>query len=369
VPYPRAVVAPRILILTASVGEGHDAPTRTLSDQLRRERPDAWIEVRDALQVMGRVVRATCENAPRVVFFRSEWLWDLGYALFAGFGPTRRLSQAGLARLGAPGLLRLVESVRPDVVVSMFPQATEVLGRLRARGRLGVPVIAGVTDLAALWYWATPGADVHLVTHAEAIAEVRAIAGPTAEVHCVHGFTDPRFLEPRDRDGARSDLSLPASGGVVVVSGGGWGVGRIAETIDVCLGLAEIDIVVCLCGRNEDLRSALMRRHAADARVRVEGFTDRMPDWLAAADALVHSTGGLTMLEAQMRGCPAISYGWARGHVRVHDEAFRRFGLLRVADSPAELAVALRAALRAPRVTSFDFAALPSAASIVLSRA
>ena len=29
-----------------------------------------------------------------------------------------------------------------------------------------------------------------------------------------------------------------------------------------------------------------------------------MPDWLAAADALVHSTGGLTVLEALMRGCP-----------------------------------------------------------------
>jgi len=36
---------------------------------------------------------------------------------------------------------------------------------------------------------------------------------------------------------------------------------------------------------------------------------------------------GLTVLEALMRGCPAVSYGWGRGHVRVNNAAFRRFGL------------------------------------------
>ena len=153
------------------------------------------------------------------------------------------------------------------------------------------------------------------------------------------------------------------------MSGGGWGVGRIAEALDVCLGLPEVDLAVCLCGRNEQLRTRLERRYADEPRVRVEGFTERMSDWLASADALVHSTGGLTMLEAQMRGCPAISFGWGRGHVRIHNQAFRRFGLVQVAGSEAVLAATLRSALRNPRTVPFDFAALPSAASIVLARA
>ncbi len=325
--------------------------------------------VEDGLALMGRAVRGVSENASRVVFFHGEWAWDVGYAVFARLGPTRRMSQAGLARFGAGGILRLIEERRPDVVVSLFPHTTEVLGRLRLSGRLDVPVVAGVTDLAALWYWATPGADVHLVTHAESLGEVRTIAGPGAEVHCVHGFTTHDFLSPRDRADARAALSLPAEGRIVVVSGGGWGVGRIAEALDVCLGLPEVDLAVCLCGRNEQLRTRLERRYADEPRIRVEGFTERMSDWLASADALVHSTGGLTMLEAQMRGCPAISFGWGRGHVRLHNQAFRRFGLVQVAGSDAALAAALRSALRNPRTVPFDFAALPSAASIVLARA
>ena len=94
-----------------------------------------------------------------------------------------------------------------------------------------------------------------------------------------------------------------------------------------------------------------------------------MPDWLAAVDVLVHSTGGLTVLEALMRGCPAISYGWGRGHVRVNNRAFRRFGLARVVGPRDDLAVALRTTLAAPRRIDPRFAALPSAASFVLALA
>ena len=104
--------------------------------------------------------------------------------------------------------------------------------------------------------------------------------------------------------------------------------------------------------------------------MRVEGFTDAMPDWMAAGDVLVHSTGGLTVLEALMRGCPAISYGWGRGHVRVNNAAFRRFGLADVVDEPRRAARRDRARARAAAAPSTDsFDRLPSAASFVLAAA
>jgi UDP-N-acetylglucosamine:LPS N-acetylglucosamine transferase len=359
---------PRILILTASVGEGHDAPARRLADQLRAERPDVVVETEDCLPAMGRAVSAVSENAARVVFFRFLWLWDVGFWVFAGFAMTRRFTQLLLVRFGARGLLRLISSHRPDIVVSTYPHATEVLGRLRRAGRLHVPVCAVITDLAGLRYWATPGADLHLVTHPESIAEVRQIAGDDTEVHCVHGFTAPEFLVAREAAQARRALHLGAGEKIVLVSGGGWGVGDVEGAVDEVLEVEGVDTVVCLCGHNEDLRAELERDFAGDRRVRVEPFTDEMPDWLAAADALVHSTGGLTVLEALMRGCPAISYGWGRGHVRAHNRAFTRFGLAQVAVTPAALRAAVASALEQGRVV-VDYSDLPSAASFVLAEA
>jgi UDP-N-acetylglucosamine:LPS N-acetylglucosamine transferase len=359
-------VPPRILILTASVGEGHDAPARRLADQLRAERPDVVVETEDCLPAMGRAVSAVSEGAARVVFFRFLWLWDVGFWVFAGFAMTRRITQWILVRFGSQGLLRLIAGHRPDIIVSVYPNATEVLGRLRKAGRLDVPVCAVITDLAGLRYWATPGADLHLVTHPESIDEVRQIAGDETQVHCVHGFSAPEFLVPRETDEARRALDLEPGAKIVIVSGGGWGVGDVEGAVREVLAVKGVNQVVCLCGHNSELREALERDFAGDRRVRVEPFTHEMPDWLAAADALVHSTGGLTVLEALMRGCPAISYGWGRGHVRAHNRAFRRFGLAEVAASPDALRAAVADALERGR-TPFDFSDLPSAASFVLA--
>src|SRR5437879_9907807 len=108
---------------------------------------------------MGRLIRGISEGAPRFVFFRAQWLWDAAFWVFTTFPPTRGPTQFALVRIGARGLARLIRSVRPDVVVSTYPQTTEVLGWLRRRGRLDIPVCAAVTDIAGLRYWAAKGID------------------------------------------------------------------------------------------------------------------------------------------------------------------------------------------------------------------
>lgn len=325
--------------------------------------------VADGLEPMGKLVKAISADAGRIVFFRFQWLWDLGFWFFAQTRPTRWLTQTLLTRIGGSGLVKLIDDVQPDVIASTYPNTTEVLGRLRRQGRLAVPVCSAITDLAALDYWAGPGVDVHLITHPESIDEVRRIAGPQAKVDCVHGLTAADFRTPLDAAVARARLDLPAEGKLVLVSGGGWGVGDVAGAVVEALRLEQVSQVVCLCGRNDSLRTSLEERFGKTERVRVEGFTDRMPEWMAAADVLIHSTGGLTVLEALMRGLPAISYGWGRGHVRVNNAAYRRFGLADVVSTRDELVPAIRRALSRGRTSVDGFLSLPSAASVVLAAA
>jgi UDP-N-acetylglucosamine:LPS N-acetylglucosamine transferase len=97
------------------------------------------------------------------------------------------------------------------------------------------------------------------------------------------------------------------------------------------------------------------------------GFTDRMGDLLAAADVLIHSTAGLTVLEAQIRGTRVISYGWGAGHIRVNNRAFAQLDMADVARTPAELRESLRRALaRGPRPPDRSYERLPHAADEVL---
>ena len=50
-----------------------------------------------------------------------------------------------------------------------------------------------------------------------------------------------------------------------------------------------------------------------------------------------------------MRGLPVISYGWGRGHIRVNNEAFARFGLAEVAPTAAGWRRRSERALARPR--------------------
>jgi hypothetical protein len=126
-------------------------------------------------------------------------------------------------------------------------------------------------------------------------------------------------------------------------------------------------VVLCLCGRNDKLRSRVSRELGSEPRLRIMGFTDRMGDVLAASDALVHSSAGLTVLEAIIRGCPVISYGFGYGHVRVSNQALERFGLAQVARKVDDIGPALERALTHRPEPDGRFARRPSTASLILS--
>jgi UDP-glucose 4-epimerase len=357
--------APSVLVLSADIGEGHDLPARIIAADIEAEIPDAKVEIANGLEAMGRFLSSTVRGGSKVTFRWMPWLFDIQYWMLTKFAPTRWLAHHLGYALGAHGLLKLIAKHDPDVVISTYPGVTAILGMLRENGRLTVPVQSAITDLAGLRYWAHPGVDLHYVTHPESIEEVEKLAGP-GSVEWMRPPISPDFLMPRTRVDARKALDVPAHGRIVLVSGGGWGIGDLEGAIESALS-GDDTLVVCIAGRNEVAREKLEQRFAGNEQVRILGFTDQMSDWMAAADAMIHSTAGLTVLEAHIRGCPVVSYGFSAGHLRANNNAFERFGLAEVARSEHELESVLRHITRERRSPDSSFASLPSIASRALS--
>ena len=363
---PDAEAKPRqVLIISADIGEGHDLPARAVAREFRDEDPDAHISVVNGLPAMGPVLTKVLRENSAFMFQWLPWLFDMQYWLFMYFAPTRWLAKRLLTAFGRRGLMRLIRAHNPDQIVSTYPGVTAVLGELRRKGKLNVPCYSSITDLAGLRFWAHPGIDLHFVTHPESIEEVEQIAGP-GSVRWAKPPTSPAFLAARSRGDARRALGLPAEGKVIAVSGGGWGVGDLVGATRAALQDESDAIVLCLCGRNDKLRARVAKRFGDEPRLRLMGFTDRMGDVLAAADALIHSSAGLTVLEAIIRGCPVISYGFGVGHVRASNRALERFGLAQVARKQADIGPALTKALAHRPEPDTSFARRPSTASLIL---
>jgi UDP-glucose 4-epimerase len=356
---------PRVLVLTADIGEGHDLPARIIKADLEEEVPSAEVEIANGLDAMGKICAAVLRNGSKVTFRWMPWLFDIQYWLITRFAPARWFFHHIGYLVGGRGLMRLIKDRDPDTIISTYPGVTAVLGMLRENRRLDIPVQSAITDLAGLRYWAHPGVDLHYVTHPESIVEVEKLVGP-GTVEWVRPPISREFLMPRTRRDAREVLDVPVHARVVLVSGGGWGIGDLEGSIRSALSSKDT-LVVCITGRNEVAREKLEKSFDGNEQVRILGFTEQMSDWMAAADAMIHSTAGLTVLEAHIRGCPVVSYGFNAGHLRANNAAFERFGLAEVAGSSHELESVLRHVTRERRSPDSSFASLPSIASRALS--
>jgi processive 1,2-diacylglycerol beta-glucosyltransferase len=345
-----------IAILTADVGEGHLAAARVLAEDLQRVAPEVEVVLVDALEALGPVLRLLLLDAYRFQLRYIPRVFQALLWLFLHLRPLRALGRASLVTLGGRGLRARLEALAPDVVVSTYPAATSVLGTLRRQGRVTVPALATITDFAGVQFWSHPGIDLHLVMHSSLLRLVEREAGPGSAC-AVAPLAARTFREAaRRRHEERQSLGLSSSDRLVVVSGGGWGVGDLAGAVAEAAALPATT-VIAVTGRNSALEAKLKAAYRDADRVRVLGFTDEMPRLLAAADVLVHSTGGVTCLEALTAGCPLVAYGAPAGHAPLLARAMAEQKVALHATNRAELRRALRSPLPTPAIEDAESAA------------
>jgi UDP-N-acetylglucosamine:LPS N-acetylglucosamine transferase len=241
--------AVRVLVFTAPIGDGHVAAARTLADDIRLRDPSANVEVINALDAFNAPLRWLIRDAYRWQLTTASWLFGIVFAGLQRSKVLRSISRMLLSLLGSRSMRRIVRAQDPDVIVSTFPATTTILGCLRLRGQVDVPVCATITDFAGVEMWADRGIDLHLVMHKSLISTVDRIAG-YGSTRAVTPLVSARFYAPPVVAESRRLLGLPLLGRVVVVSGGGWGVGDLDGAVTVALELPDVS-VVCLVGRDQ----------------------------------------------------------------------------------------------------------------------
>ncbi|MFP5348165.1 MAG: wax ester/triacylglycerol synthase domain-containing protein [Actinomycetes bacterium] len=335
----------RVLVVSADMGEGHNATGRALEDTVRGMWPDADVTWLDTLDVMGpgvgRLFRwiyvQNVETTPWLYEFFYRSLWRMPW--FAGASKAFVAAWAG-RRLAGP-----VRRIRPDVVLSTYPLGSAGLEWLRRRW-LTAPVGAWVSDFAPHPFWVYRDLDLNLVMH-EAAVPVALACVPDAPV-VVSAPPVRRQFRPGDRAAARDRLQLPADAFVVLVSCGSFGFGDVEETTREVLAAGPDVVAVVVCGRNEEARAKLEPLAAVEPRLRLLGWTDRMPDLTVAADVIVTNAGGATSLEAIACGRPIVLHRPIAAHGRANAALMEKAGLAVVSNRTGELTKTLRELVRDP---------------------
>src|SRR5262249_52331389 len=150
-------------------------------------------------------------------------------------------------------LKRTIREFRPDTIVSVYPLASLVLGRMRRRKQLRVPVVTYLTDFAVHSLWVHRGIDRHLAVSEGSAAAAAGKGGRDARAR--GPLVGERFrAESYDRDQMRSRLGLTPEDRAVLVVAGSWGVGDVVGTVEA-IGRSGEFHPITVCGRDDALRA------------------------------------------------------------------------------------------------------------------
>lgn len=327
----------RAVIFSARVGAGHDAAADELARRLRGA--GLGVDRLDFLdQMPGPLGRLLCDSYHNMLL-TAPWTYR---ALYGALDRSKALSLQ-VSLVSALSSRRMLEAIGTDarVVVSTYPLASQVLGRLRASGRLETPVVTYLTDYSVHRLWIAEGVDAHTAVHDVTAAQARGHGA--AQVVTVDPAVDPRFFRrtAASRAAARERFGLPPHEPLALLVGGSWGIGEFDDTVREIAATGRARCVV-VCGRNEDLR----RRLAERGDSHVYGWVDDMPGLMHACDVMVQNAGGMTVYEARACGLPVITYRALPGHGTTNAQALNEAGTAPWVRDAAGLRRGLESALR-----------------------
>ncbi|WP_223180117.1 MGDG synthase family glycosyltransferase [Streptomyces griseicoloratus] len=325
----------RLLVVSASMGAGHDTVAAELVRRARERGDDAVVA--DVLALLPYGLGGALRRFYRGSVRYAPWVYAAVYRLFLRPGTGRRPSGTPLARLAGPRLRELAERTDADVVVPVFHLGAQLTGHLRSRGLLSVPSVVLVIDFAVHRQWLHPGNDHCLCLTDDAAGQVRESTGTSAEA-CGPVVAPEFFADAPGAAGWQRLFDRAAPGRPpVVLSAGAWGVAaRPDATVRVLADHGFLPVV--LCGGNERLRRELSGRTGVLAL----GWVTDMPGLLHAARALVDNAAGQTAVQALAAGLPVVGFRPLPGHGADGVRRMAALGVSEVAEDDAALLGALR---------------------------
>jgi UDP-N-acetylglucosamine:LPS N-acetylglucosamine transferase len=332
------LTAPHALLVSGSIGMGHDVMADAFASSLTAR---AWsTETLDAMALLGGPGHQAGEAVFRSLLGVPGVFDALHFHALRGGNRLARFLDDQAARRIAPRLAERLQDSPASLVVSVFATAASAMSRVRADGVVA-RTVTFCTDVNPHRLWVHPHTDVYLVPSPTSAAFLRRFE-PEARVLVVPAPVRSVFYDAPSRADARSSLGVPADARVVLLMTGSWGLGPLAA---VARSLAAAGVhVLAVAGRRAPVETQVRAAAAADARIVPFGFTDRVPELMAACDVVVTSAGD-TCSEARVIGRRMVLLDVVAGHGRENLQHELELGDAVVASTAPDLLV--RSVLRA----------------------
>ncbi len=323
----------KILILTASFGDGHNAAARNLRDSIELITDDAKVEVLDLFESTYGTLNTLLKQTYQGLVRYAPTVWAGVFSVLDNPGLFRRqIDTMGKLR---ESLAAVLHDAEPDVVVSCYPVYAHIIQDIfRDYAERPFRFITVVTDsisVCSVWYRAP--SDLFVVAN-EPTADVLVEAGiPKHRLKALGFPVSPVFAQERP-----TPLAAPRHGArrkvLYVINTGKAKTGKSLERL---LKVPDVDLTITV-GRDASLKAKLserLREHGS--RVHVYGWTNQMPRLLMSHHLVIAKAGGAMVQEAIAARCPMIVNQVIPGQEEGNARLIKKLGAGAVAEGSKEV--------------------------------
>lgn len=323
----------RVLILSASYGDGHIQVSRALASRFA-EKGCRNVQIVDlfaeAHPYINALMRALYLKTYSFAPFLYGWVYYGSQSMSSDKHVFKWLNSFGLRKLQA-----IMREERPDVVINTFPMYT--LLQWRQKAKQYIPIYTVLTDFTLHQRWIHPEIDRYyvatedikrkMIQHGVAEQRIRVSGIPLRDV----------FAKPFDKKAIERKYQLKPGKKYVLVMAGAYGV---LQNIDrICQNLlSDPDLhVLLVCGKNESLQKEMLARFSQHSAIRIFGFVEDVHELMSISSCIVTKAGGITLSEALAFHLPIIVFRPVPGQERDNALYLARKNAALVVQHPDEL--------------------------------
>ena len=307
----------KVLILSVTAGEGHNATARAIRDDLKRIGVSA--DILDTFDYgqpfLGKLISGTCQNLSQ----KTKGAYRVGYRLSEKRNYETYDWITVISLMLYKKFTKYINSHHYDVILFTHPFPGMLLNDNKKRGLISQPTVGVLTDFTFHPYWESCVANDYVVVADKLLLHRAREKGYRDEQILPFGIPiNPKFRDRVDRTEAREKLGLDPSKRTFLVMGGSTGYAgmeAIVKSIDAIKVSRDFQIIA-VAGRNDELKDALDRYAAGTPRHKllVTGFVDYVSLLMDASDCIISKPGGLTTSESLAKNLPMIIVDPLPGH-------------------------------------------------------
>lgn len=304
-----------VLILSADFGTGHHQVSVALEKILKQKQPYWEVEICNFFECIYPLFNKSIKFGYSQMIRRFSFSYDWFYSATKEVDPDSKWQQM-LNKMGRSKLLKLISELSPRIVICTFPTPAGVVSQLKREGKIHIPLVVVITDVAVHSQWIHPKVDAYIVAADIVYSRLIDRGIPKEKIYVTGIPIRPQFEISAPDPSVWIKYKLDPSLFTLLIMGGGEGLMPGIEKI--CERIVDLHLpmqVIALTGSNETLANNLEEiAKASPIPIKVLRYIENIAPIMKISNLLLSKAGGITVFEALALKLPILLYKPLPGH-------------------------------------------------------